>query len=993
MKKTLLQYSKHFLSVLFLAYSSVAFAQIKGKVTDSENGEPLVGAYLTTVEVPGGAITDEKGEFTMKVNEGAKNFKVSYIGYTSRTFEIGNQTYFDIQLTAEDKLDEVLVIGYSVQKKSDKTGAVTQVSAEELNKGRLTDPIQGLQGKAAGVNVSKQGGDPNAGFSVNIRGAAGLTSGTGPLYVVDGVVGVDPTTINPDDIESFNVLKDAASAAIYGSRAANGVIIITTKNSGIKSGGSMAETFAVEYSSFVSLDRVANRLNFLDADQIKEFAAQDTSIILTDNGGNVDWMDEIYRTGVSSQHTLAFSGMDANTSYRASFSSNSIAGVIKGTDKDRYIGRLNITQKALNDKLTLNARLSTTIEKNDYITYGDGDNPNNVIYQAMRRSPLDPVYTESGDYFETDRNFQYNNPVAIIEQFQNQRDAKRLLGNFGIDYQIIDGLNASVNMAYIRDDEESFYFEPSFAAANNTQGLGRREYKNRESLLIEEKLNYIKTFKEKHNINVMAGHSYQVDNYDGFKAEGKNAQSNFVQSNNLQVLLDLEPGSITSYKDASGFISLFARSMYDFDKHYFLTLSVRRDYSSRFGDNNEWGWFPAVSAAWNLKKEAFIAKYSTISDLRLRVGYGVTGNQSIPNNVDRVSYVPAGTAIDPETGETVISFERNGDIVENPDLKWEQNGELNIGVDFGLWKNKISGSIEYYRKTTSDLIYKYELPVPPNKARYIYANAGELQNNGIEATIQSFIINNEKMKWKSVLTFAHNKQKTVTLSSENHDLDEIRTLFVDGRGLVGGENWTQKIVPGYEIGTFFLPEYAGLTSDGKGQFLFYTAAGGVTRDVTKAERRAVGSAQPDFIAGWSNYFEFKNGFDVSFSFRAVVGHQVYNVTRMIFSNPADLPSLNVLEEALDEYDRGLQTSPIVSSYYLENGSFLKLDNMSVGYNIPVKDKIKNLRVYLNGNNLLLITGYSGLDPELNYSGFEFGRDQYDVYPRTRSITFGLNASF
>lgn len=994
MKKTLLHYSR--LGIAFTALMLLGFsvlAQVKGKVTDSESNEPLVGAYIQTIGAKGGAISDEEGNFTLNVPTGATQFKVSFIGYSDQTFDLGTQTYFDIKLVSEDKLDEVLVIGYTVQKKSDKTGAVAQVTAEELNKGRLTDPIQGLQGKAAGVNVSKQGGDPNAGFSVNIRGAAGFTSGTGPLYVIDGVVGVDPTTINPDDIESFNVLKDAASAAIYGSRAANGVIIITTKNSGIKGSAAKKEITTVEYSTFVSLDQVANRLDFLTADEIRDFAAK-TNASFIDNGANTNWFDEIYRTGISQQHTLAFSGADANTSYRASVSTNNIAGVIKGSSKDRYIGRLNITQKALDDKLILNARISGTIEGNDYVNYGGGTSPSNVIYQAMIRNPTDPVLAADGSFFETNREFNYNNPLAVIEDFQNHRDAKRLLGNVGLDYTITDGLVASINAAYLRDDDESFYFEPSYAQANNTQGYGRRAYNNRYQSLIEEKITYNKVFQEKHSLDAMAGHSYQIDGFDGFAAQGKNAQSDYVTSNNLGTLLELEPGSISSYKNRSAFISLFSRAMYDFDKKYFLTASVRRDYSSKFGENNEWGWFPAVSAAWNLKRESFLMNNTLFSDLRLRVGYGVTGNQNIPNNVDIITYGPAGTSINPETGETVISFENSGDINANPDLKWEQNGEVNIGLDFAVLKNKISGSIEYYRKTTKDLIYRYELPVPPNKARYIYANAGQIQNNGIEATVQAFVLNNTNLKWKTVFTFAHNKQNTVSLGNDQYNVDEIRTLYVSGRGLVGGENWTQKVVPGYEIGTFFLPEYAGLTSDGTGQFLFYTAAGGVTRDVAQAERRAVGSAQPDFIAGWSNYFEIGKGFDVSFAFRAVVGHEIYNVTRMVFSNPNNLPTLNGLQEALTEYDNGLKDNPTISSYYLENASFVKLDNASFGYNIPLADKkVKNLRVYLNGNNLLLLTGYSGQDPELNYSGIEFGRDQYDVYPRTRSITFGLNATF
>ncbi|NNK80014.1 MAG: TonB-dependent receptor, partial [Flavobacteriales bacterium] len=355
--------------------------------------------------------------------------------------------------------------------------------------------------------------------------------------------------------------------------------------------------------------------------------------------------------------------------------------------------------------------------------------------------------------------------------------------------------------------------------------------------------------------------------------------------------------------------------------------------------------------------------------------------------------IPGGTAINPENGETVISFENANDVNPNPDLKWEENAELNIGIDFGLWRDRISGSLEYYNKTTRDLIYRYELPVPPNRNRFIYANAGEIKNQGIEATIQAFVLNDKDLSWKSVLTFARNKQETVSLSNDLYDLDEIRTLFVSGRGLVGGENWTQLIRPGFEIGTFYMPEYAGLSEDG--EFLFFTASGGVTRDVTLAERRVVGNAQPDFIIGWSNYFTFGRNWDASFALRAVVGHDILNVTRMVFSNPSDLPTLNTLGEAIDEFDRGLDDNPTISDYYLEDGTFLKMDNAAIGYTLNTKESknIKSMRFYIMANNLFVLTGYEGIDPEVSFGGLEFGRDQYDVYPKTRSITVGVNAVF
>lgn len=979
------------LSIVALISSALLLSQtVTGTIQDSESKEALIGATIHVQGTTTGTVTDLDGKFTLDLPDGTTRITCSYVGYVKQLVEVGDRRVFDVLLVPKS-FDDVIVIGYSTQKKSDKTGAVVSVTDEELHKGRLSDPIQAMQGKAAGVNISKQGGDPNNGFKVNIRGAIGLTSDTEPLFVVDGVPGVDPTTLNPDDIESFNILKDASSTAIYGARGANGVILITTKGSTINA-NQTKEINNVDYSAFVSYDIVSNRLDLLSADEMRSFAAR-TGRTFIDNGANTDWQDEIFRSGLTQSHNLSFSGSDSNSSYRASIGYNDIEGVIKGSGKKRYIGRMNFAQKTLNDRLTLQARISGTIEDNDYVNYGNGTSPNNVLYQAYRRSPTDPVYNDDGSFFETDRSFQYFSPSAIISDIQNLREAKRYLGNLRADLALTDALTASVNVAYTRDDEEKFYFEPTFTASNSTEGLGRREYKNESSQLIETTLNYRRKFKEVHSLDLIGGHSYQKNGFDGFQAEGKDAQSDFLTSNNLESLLQLESGSITSYKNESILASFFGRAVYDFDKHYFLTATLRRDGSSKFGNNNEWGWFPSASAGWNVMKEDFIAESNIFSQLKLRAGYGITGNQEIPVNVDGVFFVPAGTAINPENGETVISFENSEDVNPNPDLKWEENTELNIGVDFGLWGDRISGSLEYYDKTTSDLIYRFELPVPPNRNRYIYANAGQISNKGIEATIQAFVLDNRSFNWKTVFTFSRNKQVTESLSNDEYSIGELRQLFVEGRGLVGGENWTQLIAPGLEIGTFYLPEYAGISEDG--QFLFFTAAGGVTRDVSQAERRIVGSAQPDFILGWSNYLEIGKGFDMSMSLRAVLGHQILNVTRMVFSNPSDLPTLNTLEEAVTEFDRGLADNPTISDYYLEDGSFVKLDNVSIGYTVPLDDSkvFKNLRFYAVGSNLVTITGYTGTDPEVGFGGLEFGRDQYDVYPKTTSYTLGVNATF
>lgn len=997
MKKQILQ-SRVVITALFtIAFAAFSVAQttITGTIKDKESSEPLVGAYIVPVGSTGGAIADLQGNFTLKTTSSTTAIKVSFVGYTEQTISLGNQTVFDIQLVSEDVIDEVLVIAYGTQKKSDKTGAVTQVSSEELNKGRVTDPIQGMQGKAAGVNVSKQGGDPNAGFSVNIRGSASLTGGSGPLYVVDGVIGVDPTTINPDDIASFNVLKDAASTSLYGTQGSNGVIIITTKG-GSFGKGIVSDKITVEYNGFTSFDQVANKLDFLTGNEVRDFATSIGSSNFQDNGANTNWMDEIYRTGISQQHTFAISKTDDNTSFRASLSSNNLAGVLRGTRKDRYIARINVAQKAFDDKVTFTARLSGTLEQNQYVQYDGGSSPTNVIYQAMRRSPTDPIYNADGSFFETDRNFQYNNPIALIEQIQNERDAKRLLANFGASYDINKHWNINITSAVGRDDDQSWYASPASAFSNQINGNASRAYNNKYFSQISEVLSYTNTFKEQHNLNVIGGHSWQQESFDGFRAEARGIDPFYegVGADNLQAYSVVNWGSVSSYNSRPvGLASFFSRAIYDFDKKYYFTASLRRDKSTKYGDNIEWGTFWATSAAWNIRKEEFMKSFTKVSDLRLRVGYGLTGNADIPNEIDQVLFGPTGPGQDSETGADNISWNNRQGNNPNPNLAWEEVREINLGVDFGFYKNRINGSLEVYRKSTTNLVTEVAVPVPPNIAPRTFLNAGEISNNGVELTLNGVVIEKKNFQWKTTVAASTNKQETITLGDPDLDDQGIRKLFVSGRGLVGGNTYTQIILPGYEIGSFFLPVYAGQSSDGK--FLYETEAGGVTRDITLAQRQFVGSAQPDAIVGWSNYFQFFNNWDASIALRGIFGHQIYNVTRMIFSNPADAPNLNVLSSALEGENATLTSDPAISTYYLEDGDFIKLDNLSVGYNLKLKkeSKVKNLRLYLNGTNLWMWTKYSGLDPELNFSGIEFGRDQYDVYPRTRSITFGVNTTF
>jgi TonB-dependent starch-binding outer membrane protein SusC len=978
--------AKMALFLIFLAIGQSGFAQsgvVSGVVTDAADGSTLPGATIVVKGSAQGTVTDILGNYSITV-EPNTTLVYSFVGYESQEIFVQPGTTVNVSLITElTALEEFVVIGYGVQKKSDRTGAVASITSEDMNTGVLTDPIQGLQGKVAGVMITKKGGDPNSGFDMKIRGASSLSTNTSPLYVIDGVPGADPTTIAPEDIESFNVLKDASAAAIYGSRGANGVVIITTKR------GEGREGSQIDFNTFVSLENVANRLDLATGEDYRAFIAKYPNTLGTsfiDGGANTDWQDEIYRTGISQNYNLAFSGGNASSSYRASVSHQDFEGVVIGSNKTRTIGRINLDQKALDDRLILSSGISATIENNNYISYG-GWGSNEVLYQAFQRNPTDPVRDENGDFYEIERVFQYYNPVNLVDQIHNERDAKRYFGYLKGDLEIFDGFFAGVNLAYTRNDDESFYFEPTTMYLGTHQGYGRRSYNNYESKVLEATLRYENDWG-KHNLQAVAGYSFQEDFITGFSAQARQPFVNYTMMHDLSLFQSVVPGDVSSYKASNRLISFFGRGIYNWDSKYFLTATIRRDGSSRFGTNNQWGWFPSASAMWNITGEEFMQNLEVINNARLRVGYGITGNQEIGNYNAIEYYRSAGNSFNFETGEQSILFQFAH--TANPDLKWEENAEFNIGLDFGILDDMISGSIDYFKKNTYDLLGNYSVPVPPNPVDRIWANVGEFEVKGLEFYVQVYPVKKSNFDWRTSVVFSTYDQTVKSLSNEKFQWSQLQEGWLSGPGLVGDLNWTQIVAPGYSLGTWYIPEYAGLSQDGK--FLFYTEAGGVTRDLENAERRVVGSAQPDFELGWSNYFTFNKNWDFTFTIRSMVGHDIFNTTKLIFGNPIFLPDRNVLNEAFDEYERGLRDNPKLSSYYIEDGSFVRLDNLSIGYNFREVAGFRLIRLYFASNNVFTLTNYSGIDPEISPSGLSFGLDQYNTYPKARTFTFGLNVT-
>ena len=983
-----------FLAFLFsLTLSiSMAFAQegpVSGTVIDAEDGSTLPGASVQVKGTLNGTTTDAEGKFLLTVEPNTV-LVISYVSYKTQELTVQPNTTITVKLEVESEvLDEVIVIGYGVQKKEDKTGAVSSVKSEELNAGNLIAPLQALQGKVAGVSVTKKGGDPNDSFSVRIRGASGFQSNTQPLYVIDGVPGADPNMLAPEDILAYDILKDAASTAIYGSRGANGVVIITTRKGGLDNAKPGMLVNEVNFSLQGSMDNVLKKVDLLTADEIRDFYGDRPGFI--DGGGSTDWQDEIYRTGFSHSANLSFSGGNSQSHYTAALTNSKWDGVMEGTGKKQNVFRMNIAHSALDDRLRFTANWVGSFQDFDRENY-DGWDKDDIIYQALQRNPTDPVYDDDGSYYQSNREFNYENPIAIINEVENTRNQKDFLGNFRTDFTVIDGLDLGLSLSMTDGRANNQYFRPSNLYATQDLGAGEQRYEHWSQKLLEATATYAKTFHATHNINLLGGYSWQENVYDGFFAKGLDAQSDHIGSSNLGIFNDVKYGDIGSWKGKSNLIGFFARAQYNFSQKYYASASIRRDGSSKFGSNNKWGWFPTAAIGWNMQNEAFLKNVHWLDQLKLRLSYGVSGNQEIGEYRSLVVYQVSGTAINPETGQQVISFEPAWNA--NPDLKWEETSEINFGIDFAFLNSRISGTFEIYHKKTNDLLGEYAVPVPPNLAQRTYANSGELQNDGVELYVQGYVISNSKWNYKMGLNLAHNRTLINDLGSYSDVGSNFRQEgYISGRGLVGTELYVIGMQEGERIGAFYLPTFVALSEDGK--FVYESTTGGYTTDLAYAKRTIVGYATPDLEIGWSNFITFRKNWHLDFSFRAMIGNEVYNATEMFFDDPGLLQSLNASPSALEWYAKGRTSAASLADIYVENASFVRLDYISLSYDFkfgPKQKVFRSLSVYLASNNLFTITGYSGIDPETTIDGLGFGIDQYNVYPKTRTFTLGIKGS-
>ena len=976
------------LSSALLLVSTLTFAQSKvsGTVKDA-NGEPLIGVSVMEVGTNNGAVTDINGNYTLNVKPGAK-LKFSYIGFTSKTIKAsGNsQIVLDEDNTA---LNEVVVVGYGTMRRKDVTSSITTVKAEDLNQGVFTDPGQMLQGKVPGLVVSSTA-DPNGSPTITLRGASTLRTGAmSPYYVVDGIPGVDISIVSPEDIESIDVLRDATATAIYGSKAANGVIIITTKKGA-------EEKTNVSYNGYVAFDNILKKYDVCTADDLRQYA-KDNNITLKDGGANTDWQDEVLRTGISHNHNVNISGGNGSTNYMISADLRKREGVIKMTGFDRFNVRSLVSTKTLKDHLTVS--LGANMMYGKHFGVPSGNEGASVLDAMNYYSPTNAIKNADGTWTVGSGSKNYN-PLALMEENKSETVWKRnqFVGKTALE--LWKGLVWNVNYSWSN-------YQSTYSAYNtrNSQleGIGnkngqatRNTYFGREQTF-ETYLNYNFT-AGKNKVDLMAGYSWEEKkNNDGFglSVEGYyNDDLGWYNMSYAQTILGVQNSVQSGYLEKVRNISFYGRVNYSFDSRYMLQATIRRDGSSVFGKNNRWGTFPSVSAAWNITEEKFMQNQHIFDNLKLRAGYGISGNaMGFDVYSSYNTYGASGTFV--YDGKTYRTYGATKNA--NPDLKWESTGMLNIGLDFAFLKGRLNGTVEVYHKKTKDLIWSY----PVSTTQYIYgwmdANVGEMTNKGIEFTLNAVPVRTKNFMWSTTLNLSHNKNTVDKMQNETFHT----TNLTQGDPMVAGvsaDGWTQRIMEGEPIGTFYTYQYAGIVN-GRSEYYVLDENGNRTGETTNnpslKDRSITGCAQPKLNAGWNNTLTYKN-WSLNAFITGVFGNDVYNSARAHYTAAQMFSDgKNVLKEFLSN-PVGDASSSLPSDRYIEKGSYVRLQTLSLSYTFRncFNDWIQDLTLYGTANNLFTITNYKGLDPEVNMGGIDPGIDyRWSRYPHTRTFMVGVKINF
>ena len=980
-KRILLALPRIFLTlVLCLSVASFTFSQEKllsGTVTDGETGEPLIGVSIAVVGFEGkGAITDFDGNYALAIPEGATQLKFSYVGYEEQILDIV-EGVLNVQMSSGEMLDEVVVIGYGTQKQKEITSAITQVDQEDFNQGNIQNPMQLLQGKVAGLSITKAGADPNGGFDVRLRGL-NTFGNSNPLVVVDGVFDVPLETVDPNDVAEFSVLKDASATSIYGARGSNGVIIIKTKSG-------QGEFRQISYNGAVTVENLDRVVDVLSAEEYLSFAEVGRAV--EDFGSQTDWFDEITRTAITHVHNLSMSGGNSNSNYRFSINYRDGQGVALNNGYDQLNGRLTYTQKALREKLVLTGTLVATVRNETYF-------PSEAFGFATRYNPTAPVRadddlsSEWGGYFQRDA-FGFFNPVAASEQSDLSGRKNRLLGSAKAEYEFLPGLFGSVSYTIAKDVDnfDSYWSKEAFWTPFGTKtGKGWASKTSNESTyeLFQGLVRYANNFGRL-DFEGMVGYNWEQNTDQGFSASNAGFITDDFNTNNIGSGDDLVNGeaNMSSFRSQDRLIGFFTRFKFNYDDTYFVTINARREGSSKFGSNNRWGNFFGVSGGLTLTN---LVTIPGVDRVKARVGWGQTGNVPLNDFDYLLTYGvnPGGR------------FFLNGEYVQalrpvrnpNPDLGWETKREINAGLDLNFFDYKMGLTIDYFNVNVSDLILNSQVRVPPNLAPNKVLNVGEMQNSGLEFALSYDGISSGKFSYSPSIVFTkYFDTEIVKITSEETTGSGEIVLGDLGAPFLVGIN-TVRVTEGSSLGGLVGPRYNGLDENGNITLVDEDGDG-------VADEFVLGNGLPQFQIGFNNTFSFGN-FDFNFFLRGIFGHDLLNVNNAKYGAPASIAIQNGTKQALDFIDA--TNGPVYSDQHVESANFVKLDNATLGYTFDLNSgTINSLRVFVNGQNLFVITDYSGVDPEPRLNDFGNplapGIDRENTYFTTRAFTFGVNLSF
>ncbi len=948
---------------------------IKGRVTNS-SGVPIIGVTVSIRGTTKGTITDRDGVYEMVNVPPFAELVFSFVGMKTQTIPVEGKSLLDVVLT-EDRIgiEEVVAIGYGTARKEELTSAIFKVMPESFQPSAVSNPIELIKGKVPGLTIVNQAGnDPNSTPQVNLRGIGTISANNDPLIIIDGVYGTisDLNMLNPNDIESFNVLKDGASAAIYGTRGSNGVIIVDTK-SGLR------DTSSLEYNSYFYFEEPRRNPQVLNADQYLEVMRRlgfQTSQI--DKGFNTNWINQLMSDKLSSYHSLSFMNSGKKSDFRISVGFKDANGIILNTYNKNANFRLNFNSE-IYKWLKVNGIVGGSRINQRFTNYG-------ALDESMKYDPTAPVYNSDGTFYEYP-GVGPSNPVALLDQVNNSSINSRLNASLQSVFTINPELNLSIKgSSFIRDTENTFFEDIDsrnslFTGIPGTAIRGSSFYSEN---LIESLINYYHNFN-KNSIKVLGGYSFIDNTFSSLSMTNRDFVTNSLGAYAIGSGSYLTEGKATmeSNKEKSRLIAFFSRVNYSYAGRYLMNFSIRREGSSVFGVNNKWGWFPAISGAWRLTKEPFMENVSFINELKVRAGFGITGrSQGIPNyqSLARIG------------ADANAYFNNNwiptyGPVSNpNPDLRWERSKEVNIGADFSLFNNNLYGTIDIYKRVTADLLGIFNTQTPPSLEPTIFTNVGTVKNQGIELSLSFPVIHLAEFSWNSSLTYSFNRNEVVSLSNNNFGVERIP---YQDYGNVAASLYI--LTQGIPIGTFYGYKFDKIDENGKWVFKDLNEDGKVEENL---DYTYLGSGLPKHNYGFSGNMHYKK-FDVSFNFIGASGFKVFNEKRLWYENTANSPS-NYLVSILDATNSKLHDRLRFSDYYLENGDYLRLDNVTLGYNLKIKNIIHQVRIYTTATNILLLTKYNGIDPEVGSGtgdGLSPGWDTRSFYPRSSTFLFGIDIKF